>query len=113
MKHAAVRIMPKSRWREFPGGVFADWACDPPEEPTMKFWDVEFQGINANGRGKWFMWRIPGLRGDWKDFRQRLAERAGEFGLTCVYIYNDPRPMTREMYDLVVEMNKEKNVARS
>lgn len=110
MRHAAVRTMPKDRWTEFPEfSVLPDWADDSTagdDEPTMKFWEVWFQGVNVNGRARWFIWRIPGLRGDWKDFRQRLAERAGEFGLTCVYIYNDPQPMTREMYDLVVEMNE-------
>lgn len=118
MRHAAVRTMPKDRWTEFPEFlVFAEWADDraagdiTQDEPTMKFWEVWFQGVDVNGRGKWFIWRIPGLRGDWNDFRQRLSERAGEFGLTCVYIYNDPRPMTREMYDLVVEMNEDKKAA--
>ncbi|KKN73150.1 hypothetical protein LCGC14_0403220 [marine sediment metagenome] len=113
MRHAAVRLIaPEHRgdWPDF--WAFPDWACDlGTEEPTMKFWHVCFQGICGTRAIGWFQWLIPGWRDDWKDFRQRLAERAGKFGLTTVYIYNDPRPMARDMYDLVNEMNGAKNGA--
>lgn len=107
-KHAAVRSIPKSRRGEWPRFlVLPGWAADDLDGPTMKKWTIYFQGMRASGSGRWFVWQIWGLRNDWKEVRQRLSDRAAEFGLTCVYIYGVAKPMVKEMYDLITEFNKD------
>lgn len=107
--YAAVRIIPKKRRSEWPSFLMLPaWATDEIEAPTMKEWTIFFQGIMGTKHVGWFVWRIWGYRTEkWKEIRQRLTERAAEFGLTCCYIYSAVRPMDRELYDMVVAINKE------
>lgn len=106
MSYAVVRMMPESRRGEWPKFLLLpDWACDAEGLPT-KNWEIWFQGVRKKGRSRWFIWRILGLFQDWDEVKERLARRAGKFGLTCVYIYHWIRPNTEEMQEFINEINR-------
>ena len=115
MRHAAVRDIPKEHkagWPRFL--VLPEWADDRAlgnDGPSKILWEIRFEGMCGNKSEGLFIWKIPGWRDDWPEVSQRLARRAGGYGLTCVYIYEKWAPCTQDMYDWLNEINGEKDAA--
>lgn len=112
MRYAAVRDIPEEHKASWPECVvLPEWASDSTagdDDPTMVMWEIWFQGMRGNKSAGLFIWKVPGWRDDWPDVSQRLARRAGGFGLTCVYIYDKCPPCTKEMYEFIVQDNKKR-----